>query len=353
MRHLRPLAVTVLVAVSGSVAGIARAADDADALIKQGIELRKTGDHQGALRLFQRAYELRQSPRALAQVGLAEQALGNWADAEKHVGEAVVLFPNDPWIKKNAKVLETDLGVIREHVGILEIAVTSADGSKPDADLTVNGQPIDRALWSNKALHLSQGSTALRVEAPGYVGETRPIKITGNRTLRETFTLAPQTAKQAPKAPPVAVNAPAVAPRKDPAPRIVPGGGMPPDRPPPLKNPPVVKDRSDGGGVRRLAGGITGAAGIAAVGAGVYFALQVKKGSDDVTSASTFSQSAQDSALRAQTLEFVFLSAGAAAIVAGSLLYFWPASGAKAETSAMIEPVVGPGFTGALLALRL
>ncbi|HEX4352161.1 MAG TPA: tetratricopeptide repeat protein, partial [Polyangiales bacterium] len=59
-----------------------RAEDSADALISQGVALRKQGKNAEALVDFQRAYQISPSPRAQAQIALAEQALGDWIAAE-------------------------------------------------------------------------------------------------------------------------------------------------------------------------------------------------------------------------------------------------------------------------------
>jgi hypothetical protein len=63
--------------VAALLAGGAPAhAEDADELIHKGIELRKQGQDLDALEAFRRANALTSTPRALAQMGFAEQALG-------------------------------------------------------------------------------------------------------------------------------------------------------------------------------------------------------------------------------------------------------------------------------------
>jgi hypothetical protein len=64
----------VLVLGQARLAGGAEPAEDA--LIRQGIELRRRQEDAAAFPLFKRAYELRRSPRAAAQMGLDELALG-------------------------------------------------------------------------------------------------------------------------------------------------------------------------------------------------------------------------------------------------------------------------------------
>ena len=101
--------------------GAARAADDEEALIRRGVELRKRGDDRAALQELQRAYQVARSPRAAAQLGFAEQALAMWPQAETHVSESL-RAKDDPWINKNRAVVEESLRTIRAHVGRIEIS---------------------------------------------------------------------------------------------------------------------------------------------------------------------------------------------------------------------------------------
>ena len=93
--------VAALVAVAAwltALGGEARAAaDDEEALIRRGVELRKRGDDRAALQELQRAYQVAKSPRAAAQLGFAEQALAMWPQAETHVSESL-RARDDPWI---------------------------------------------------------------------------------------------------------------------------------------------------------------------------------------------------------------------------------------------------------------
>ena len=83
------------------IAGQAWAAD-ADELIRQGVERRRHGDDVGALDLFEQAYSKGHGPRALAQVALAEQALGKWVVASEHIREALAIQrdPGSPRIAR-------------------------------------------------------------------------------------------------------------------------------------------------------------------------------------------------------------------------------------------------------------
>lgn len=68
----------------------AQTATSVDDLIHHGVELRRHGDDSGALLEFRRAYEAGHSPRAAAQMGWAEQALGRWLEADAHLREAML-----------------------------------------------------------------------------------------------------------------------------------------------------------------------------------------------------------------------------------------------------------------------
>src|SRR5262245_3460612 len=89
------LALAVVAVVSGS----AFAASEAD-LLGEGVELRRRGKDAEALEKFQQAHQISGSPRAKAQMGFAEQALGRWVPAYEHL-QASLQATADPWIGKN------------------------------------------------------------------------------------------------------------------------------------------------------------------------------------------------------------------------------------------------------------
>src|SRR5688572_17737468 len=86
---------SVLVFASSEVRA---AQSEADKLIDQGVDLREQGKDVDALEKFKRAYELSKSARALAQMALAQQALGRWLEAEASLQKALEA-KNDKWIK--------------------------------------------------------------------------------------------------------------------------------------------------------------------------------------------------------------------------------------------------------------
>src|SRR5262249_38707549 len=127
-RRIPVLAFGCLVALlvgAGAAPPARAAADPVDETINRGVQLRRAGDDERAGREFQKAYDQSHSPRAAAQLGLAEQALGRWADADTHLTEALSTT-GDPWVEKNRGVLNGALGIIKQHIGRIEISASVA-----------------------------------------------------------------------------------------------------------------------------------------------------------------------------------------------------------------------------------
>src|SRR5439155_14796032 len=131
------IVLAILLAVSPATA---RAdGDDADAIVRHGLELRRARKDAEALDEFRRAYALRPTPRALAQIGLAEQALGRWIDAEADLAGSLADML-DPWIARNRALLEGDLARIRDHLGWLDVTTNVTE-----AELWLNGARVGNA----------------------------------------------------------------------------------------------------------------------------------------------------------------------------------------------------------------
>src|SRR3954451_10973455 len=82
-------------------------------LINRGIALREARNDGAALEAFRQAYALSKSPRTLAQMALAEQALGRWVEAEADLGQALGRA-DDSWIARNKGLLSQALAEIQE-----------------------------------------------------------------------------------------------------------------------------------------------------------------------------------------------------------------------------------------------
>jgi len=157
-------------------------AEDADALVTRGLELRVQGKDDQALVLFKRADALAPSPRTRAQVALAEQALGIWVSAEAHLGAALAA-QGDPWIEKNRAALTAALDVVKQHVGSLEVL-----GGAPGAEVIIDGAKVG-VLPMAAPWRIEVGRRSLEIRARGYHSASRATEIAAGRTTRETIDL--------------------------------------------------------------------------------------------------------------------------------------------------------------------
>jgi hypothetical protein len=172
--------------------------DETESLIAEGLSLRKAGKDDEALKRFQRAYATSPSPRARAQIALAEQALGQWIRAELDL-ESALASEADPWIVKNRTALDSALAIVRRHVGRLEVR------SEPDAEVFVDGAKRD-LLPGETNFRLEAGPHVLEVRAAGFVAVTRTIEVLPGALTRETVSLVRRLVESEP--PPPAVGTP-------------------------------------------------------------------------------------------------------------------------------------------------
>ncbi|MFL5306851.1 MAG: hypothetical protein ACJ8F1_16670 [Polyangia bacterium] len=230
---------------------------DADDLVKQGIALRRKGDDAGALEKFQQAYQVQQSPRTLAQIALAEQALGRWALAHDHVAAALGAG-GDTWIAKNRGPLAEALKDIEQHVGKLEVL-----GGPPGTDVRING--ISRGtLPLPAALTVATGSVTIGLAAPGFVPAQRSTIIRAGQITRESFDLLAPVANIDP-APSAAGPRPGAEPSTV-APLATDGTSVPPVEPHDAPN--AAPDESEPSRLRLSAKWIAGGIGVAALAGG-------------------------------------------------------------------------------------
>lgn len=170
---------------------------EVEALLREGIALRAEGRDADALGPFRTAYATARSAVAAGQLGLAEQAVGRWVDAARHVHEAL-LAADDPWVTRNRAALEQAYALIQQHVGALEIL-----GAAPGAEVRVDGELVGVAPLAGP-LSLRSGEVMLELRAPGYYPSTRRLMIPPAALTRESVELHPLSpARIAPEAPPV------------------------------------------------------------------------------------------------------------------------------------------------------
>jgi hypothetical protein len=239
MRHAMVLAAALV-----CVAAEARAQPaGADSLIKSGLELRRQHRDAEALDAFRRAYAASPTPRALAQIAFAEQALGKWVEAEADLQKAVA-SPDDKWIAHNLVLLQQGLTSIEGHLGWIEMAadVSSADVWLNGVDLGVQVLPL--------RLRVEAGSVDLELRASGYEPARRLTSVEAGGSGHEGIRLVPVAMPEPPST--TVANPP-------PVPQVTPASTETPS-PPDL--------------AMRNAGFVALGAGAVALGLGTYFGVR-------------------------------------------------------------------------------
>jgi hypothetical protein len=242
----------------------ARAQKDIDAaekLVRRGVELRKAGHDEEALEAFRSAFQTTPNPRAQAQMGLAEHALGHWVDAERNLNGALQA-ERDPWITKNAAALRQSLTAVGQHLGSLHIT-----GTPPGARVVVDEREMGRLPFT-APVRVPAGEILVTVSAPGFIDISRKLTVGTGGLVRDTFTLhrvAPPERAVVAIEPRTSENAHAA----------------PPDQPesaPPTETPPDDRGSKDtarpGLSTAQSWAIAIGAAGVAALGVATVFTLQ-------------------------------------------------------------------------------
>jgi hypothetical protein len=286
------------------VARVAPAADeDAEALIRRGVGLRREHRDAEALAVFQEAYALQPSPRARAQIALAEQSVGRWVAAEADLQAAMAA--DDPWIARNREPLERALAVVAAHLAWL--TVTS---NAPAARVALGGAPL-ATLPMAAPVRIVAGEASLRVEADGYLPAEQAIRVEPSESARVSIDLSsvPAPVARAAIEPPI--------PPRPAAPSATAGGPAAPAVSAPAAGDPPVP----------WAGIVLGAIGVAGVTAGAVFGVQVfddKAQRDPHCAAGRCDATGMDyddRARRAATMSTIGFGLGAAGLVAGAWVY--------------------------------
>jgi len=180
-----------LCAALAALAAPARAAteaEQAEALIREGVQLRGHDKAALALPLFEKAYGISRTPRTAAQLGLCELELGYFVAAERYLTEALAA-PDHPWVAKNKTALKKALETARAGIGELALVVTPVA-----AEVSLNHKPVDRALLG-APLRLDKGPVDVEVRAAGYEPARDTVTIAGGKREQRTYALAPEPPK--------------------------------------------------------------------------------------------------------------------------------------------------------------
>ncbi len=185
----QPLPSTGAPPVAAPVAADASAGADPEALMQQGVAFRRAGQDLLALERFRLAQQRAPSPRILAQIALAEQALGQWSNADRDL-RAALAADTDPWIQRNRSALDAALNTILARLATIEVLCAT-----PGARLLVNGHEVG-ALPLSEPLRVESGTVTLEVRREGFRSVRRTIDVESGRAFRESFTLVARSAER-------------------------------------------------------------------------------------------------------------------------------------------------------------
>lgn len=165
---------------------------DVDALVREGVALRRQQRDADALATFERAWTARPAPMVRAQIALAEQALGRWRAADAHLREA--LDATDAWIDRNRAMLADALRAIDERLGTLEVI-----GPPDGATLAIDGEVV--ATFPLRApVRWTSGAATVSVQCDGHRAVERSVTFEPGVLLRESIALRPLPPPETPLA---------------------------------------------------------------------------------------------------------------------------------------------------------
>jgi hypothetical protein len=287
----RPLLIAALIWTASLSVGARAAEPSADALIEQGLDLRRGGKPEQALELFRQAHAIAPSPRTFGQMGLVETSLKRWVDGENHLSLSLA-NPDDHWVAKNRAFLDEALGSCRRHVG--DLVVSGPAG----AEVFVAGQSIG-TLPAVPALRLAEGTVAVSASAPGSKPFEKSVTIRPGARSTLVIALAPIVAMPvAPPAAPAAAAVPAPAPT------------------PLITTEPATHRESRPSNWHTWGGVSLAVAGAAALGWGLYW-IAIGNGDTGQTD-----NNHQELLYATRTPGLIIAGAGAAAVAGGALIYF-------------------------------
>jgi hypothetical protein len=168
--------------------------EDVEALYTRGAALRARHQDAEALDVYRHINEVSPQPRAVAQIALAEGALGRWAEAEAHLAEALSTA-SDPWIARTRPMLEGGLATIRSHLGDLEVVC-----SAPGAEVWIQGRRV-AALPASRPARVVAGPVVFEVRAPHFAVTSRSTTVVAGGLARESVEIGQSTSTPPPPAP--------------------------------------------------------------------------------------------------------------------------------------------------------
>jgi hypothetical protein len=174
-----------LLSVSSSAS--AQESAEVEAILKRGIQLRRDGQDEAALAVFQEAEtQAPNSVRVLLHVATAAQAASKWLLADEYLKKADS-HNNDPYYQRYKAEIEEVRNTTAQRVGHFR-----AVGEPSGAEVILNGQVVGTLPMENPKT-LESGTYVLEVNKPGFYRLRRPISVPGGVLTRETVELNERT----------------------------------------------------------------------------------------------------------------------------------------------------------------
>lgn len=208
------------------------AVEAAHSAFQRGKALRESGDLRGALREFERAYELSPAYQVLYFVGALNVELQQWARARQAFELYLQLGAGQLGPERIAEV-QRHLEELSKHTATLTLTLNVAG-----ADVQVDGAKLTSTTISG--LILDTGEHVVRVSKPGFQPLEQVVRADVGENLHLVLPLAPLVSSEAEAG--IAQSAPA-----------------PPPSPNPLNAAPVARDQT---GTPWIPWAITGALGV-------------------------------------------------------------------------------------------
>ncbi len=142
----------------------------AQPIVEQGLEEMRRSHYREALEAFKQAHDIWPTPSVAARMGLAEQGLGEWIDAERHL-QAALQVAADKFINRNREVLEKALTEIQSHLGKLTV-----EGSPAGAVVRIDG--ITRGVFPKAGpISVVAGTRTIDLSAPDHVDQHQMVDV--------------------------------------------------------------------------------------------------------------------------------------------------------------------------------
>ncbi len=303
------------------------AADTAAAreLAIDGLKLADAGHCAQAIDKLSRAEKIRHSPIVLGRLGECQIEEGKIVDGTEDLHrllhESLPANPPASLIKARERA-QTALDGAKSKIAILTIAVR---GPTENVTVTVNGQPVPPVLLERDR-PTDPGEHNIEATAPGYFKASRHIVVGAGEKQEVSLRLRIDPQATVPAAPPTAKPNDNSAAAGAPTPKSTFSTQAVTEPSPPKESAPNHTAST----ILWIAGGAVAATG----GVFGYLAMSNKRTLDGQcvnNACPTSSKSTLDSANLDATLSTVLISAGAAGLVLGTVLYFTSGTGSKVE----------------------